>query len=132
LQAHARTRIGHFSWTKDVAQRKINRTVLGYPIMETLDLNGLLLSFTPEVLNKVGGFKVLPARWGYEHINWTRRIVKAELAPFTADICNSNQYVRINPYGAASTLSCEERQSCAQANQQEAYDLSQVYCPLIE
>ena len=92
----------------------------------------MLLSFTPEVLEKVGGFKVLPARWGYTHVNWTRRIVRAELAPFTADICESNRYVRINRFGEVSSIGDQEKERCSQENVRSANDFSQIYCALEE
>lgn len=95
LEAHSITGIHHFSWTwnkeKDLVRdaQKVNE----YFITKTSLVNGCFLTVTPEIIKTVGGFKVLPAKWGHEHTNWTRRIIRAKLAPYFCDILHSNNYI---------------------------------------
>jgi glycosyltransferase involved in cell wall biosynthesis len=136
LQAHATTGIAHFSWAWDLdPDSPMSRTPVvlnGCTIDKTSHLNGLLLTFTPAVIQRIGGFKILPQPWGQEHTNWTRRIVQAGLAPFFADVPQSNDLVRMGPYGVHSALTREQKQCCAKENRRSARDLSVTYCPLTE
>ena len=108
LEAHACTNVQHFSWA---LQRKGGEVqeVAGHPVVKTEHLNGCLLTFTPEVLEKVGGFEVTPLKWGWDHVNWTNRIVACGLAPFYADVVDSNQWVSLNRFAEFSSVSLEQR-----------------------
>jgi glycosyltransferase involved in cell wall biosynthesis len=65
-----------------------------YPIMKHVGSGvGCLLSFTPELINKIGYFKVMPGKYGYEHINFTYRAIHQGVIPFASDIVNSNNYI---------------------------------------
>ena len=79
----------------------------GHAVTATTLVNGVLLSFTPHVSHTVGGFKVLPAPWGHEHTHWTSRIIDAGLAPFFADIVDSNLYIGLNRYAAHSAIAAK-------------------------
>ena len=54
---------------------------------------GCLLTFTPELINKIGYFKVMKGKYGYEHINFTHRAIYHGLIPFVSDIMNSDKYI---------------------------------------
>lgn len=93
--AMRRSGIQHFSW---YVQNPSDRVVAcnGCLVTATSGLLGLLLTTTREGLARVGGFKVLPHRYGHEHIQWTYRNVLAGLAPFPCDIVNSHRHVERN------------------------------------
>lgn len=54
---------------------------------------GCLLTFTPDLINKIGYFKVMEGKYGYEHINFTYRSLNCNMIPFVSDICNVNKYI---------------------------------------
>ena len=135
LAAHQATGIQHFSWASDTylrSMRKFPREVNGHPIVQTSRLNGALLTVTPPVIHRVGGFRVMPAPWGHEHIHWTNRIVKAGLAPFYCDISDSNRYIGLNRFSCSSAFTPSQKADYSRKNQEAAADRSQVYWPLQE
>ena len=105
LEAHRKTGIHHFSWSRDHdpgGMVKRTRTINEHPIVNTSHVNGVLLTFTPKVIETVGGFRILPANWGHEHTNWTRRIIAARLASHFCDIVDSNRFLRLNRFSDSS------------------------------
>ena len=54
---------------------------------------GCLLSFTREVIEKMGYFKVMTGKYGFEHINFTHRCVVNNLIPFPNDIIDPLRYI---------------------------------------
>lgn len=134
--AHQRTGIQHFSWAWDRdpsgLMRKQTRLINQHQIVQTSRVNGVFLTFTPKVIRRVGGFKILPGKWGHTHTNWTRRIIKSGLAPFFADVHDSNRFLTINQFGAYSTISNEKKDYWKQINNSPAKDLSQLFCPVAE
>jgi glycosyltransferase involved in cell wall biosynthesis len=134
--AHEATGIHHFSWAWDQdpsgQMRKEIHDVRGYPVVATTRVNGVFLSFTPSVLQKVGGFKILPAVWGHEHTQWTKRIVKAGLTPFFADIVDSNCYLSLNTHAGESTVCSQDRDNFAIQNLGSAEDLMPLFEPICE
>ena len=54
---------------------------------------GCLLSFTKRVIEKIGYFKVMSGKYGYEHINFTHRCVENGLIPFPNDIIEPLKYI---------------------------------------
>tara|TARA_B100000131_G_C18069275_1_gene593832 strand:- start:474 stop:1286 length:813 start_codon:yes stop_codon:yes gene_type:complete len=49
---------------------------------------GCWLSFTPELIKKIGYFYVMPGKYGYEHINFTHRAIYHKMIPHACDILN--------------------------------------------
>jgi glycosyltransferase involved in cell wall biosynthesis len=99
-EAMRRSRIQHFSWYLPDENNRVvacNQAL----VTATAGLLGLLMTFTREALNTLGGFKVLPHRYGYEHIHWTYRAVLSGFAPFGADIVDSWNVVRRNSLPAS-------------------------------
>lgn len=123
-----------WAWDGDPSGRMNKRTVRvnGYEIARTSRLNGMLLTFTPRVIETVGGFRVLPAKWGHTHTNWTRRIIRAELCPFFADICDSNRFIHCSETARVSTFSPAEKRKLERLNRRAANDLTQIYWALEE
>ena len=54
---------------------------------------GCFMSFTPELINTIGYFKVMPGKYGYEHINFTERAKYSQLIPYVSDLINSLDYL---------------------------------------
>lgn len=54
---------------------------------------GCLLSFTPKLIKKIGYFKVMKGKYGYEHINFTHRAIYSGLIPYVCDIMEANKYI---------------------------------------
>jgi len=54
---------------------------------------GCLLSFTPKLIDKIGYFKVMPGKYGFEHINFTYRAIHQGIIPYATDIMNSDKYI---------------------------------------
>ncbi len=135
LEAHAQTGIHHFSWADDskpLNGRKCDCIVRGYRIVQTSYLNGILLTFTREVIKQVGGFRIFPAKWGHEHTNWTKRIVYQQLAPCWCDIVDSNRYLTLNRFSDASSVTDAQKSRWSHMNVQVARDMSRSYFPLEE
>ena len=97
IDAMSRSQVQHFSWYLPDAANQV-LACNGCLIAATGGILGLLLTYTPEVLAAVGGFKILPRRWGYEHVQWTHRIIRAGFAPFTADIIDSCRFIERNSH----------------------------------
>jgi len=54
---------------------------------------GCWLSFTPELIKKIGYFRVMEGKYGYEHINFTYRCLNQKMIPYCIDIVDSNNYL---------------------------------------
>jgi GT2 family glycosyltransferase len=134
--AHQATGIQHFSWAWDDdpsgEMRKELRSINGYSVVATNRVNGVFLTLTPRVLEVVGGFKILPAFWGHEHTNWTRRIIDAGLAPFFADLEHSERYIGINAHADSSAIPREDRDRFDRDNAPEAESLRPLFHPFEE
>lgn len=134
--AHKATSIHHFSWAWDDdpsgEMRKELQHVGGYPVVKTSRVNGVLLTFTPQVVEKVGGFAIAPCAWGHEHTHWTRRIVQAQLSPCFADIVDSNRYIGLNEHASSTAVRDDTRAVSAATNEEFLSRATDIYCPIIE
>jgi GT2 family glycosyltransferase len=108
LWAHRITDIAHFSWALPKLREK-DVKYKNYPVTKCSGLNGCLLTFTPKVVDIVGGFSVTPVRWGYDHVNWTNRIIKAGLCPFFVDVVDGLDCIGLNQFSSCSAVSLKER-----------------------
>lgn len=129
IDAMNRSGIRHFSW---YPHNPNDRVVAcnGCLVTATSGLLGLLLSMTNEVLQRVGGFKILPHNYGYEHIQWTYRNILAQLAPFPCDIFESHKYIGRNVL--PSSVDEQEALAGAQRNRQSGYVIDRLFEPLEE
>ena len=119
VRVHKRTGIHHFSWASDnyfsnMRKRTVQHKLI--PVAKCSRLNGCMLTVTPKQIERVGGFKVLPRVWGFEHINYTRRCVAAKLAPFSVDVVKSNKYMRLGPFSRISFINHAQRVASNNAN----------------
>lgn len=126
LEAHSSTGWHHFSWADS---RKEGVTPVKSPTASfrvSRHLNGCFLTFTPEVVEKVGGFPVTEVLWGWDHVNWTQRIIKAGLSPGYVDA--DADHIKLNRYSTDSAVPVEERRLCRGVT----FDDTTIYMPLIE
>ncbi len=128
-EAMRRSAIQHFSWYES-APGNVVMACNGTLVTMTAGLLGLLMTFTQEAVRRVGGFKVLPHRYGFEHINWTYRAIQAGLAPFGADIVESFRYIRRSD--RPSSLDVSEILAGAEANRASGYEITRLCEPLQE
>lgn len=54
---------------------------------------GCWLSFTPELIKKIGYFKVMEGKYGFEHINFTHRCIHNKIIPHACDIIDALDYM---------------------------------------
>jgi glycosyltransferase involved in cell wall biosynthesis len=121
--------IHHFSWYVHTPTDAIVACNGGL-VSASSGLLGLLLTFTRDVLSGVGGFKVLPHRYGYEHIQWTYRTMLAGLAPFPCDIADSHRYVERNTL--PSSLKPADVRLGTEQNRASGYAIERVFEPFAE
>lgn len=86
IEAYKRTRCNHFSLTWD---RKANGKPNGNRLLKTSkhiksysNPSGVMLFFTKQCLETVGGFDTNFGRYGNEHVDLSRRIHNAGLTPY--------------------------------------------------
>ena len=85
---------------------------------------GYFLSFTPKLIEKIGYFRILPGKFGSEHINFSKRVIKMGMADFHIDIDESVNYVEHigfwpiaeNLYGKCHSISKENQKKSSQQN----------------
>ena len=106
LEAVVKTGIQHFSWYM-YDPRDWFVQVNGFTVRAHHDLLGQFLVFTRKAVETVGGFPILPHRYGFEHVAWSRRIHATGLIPFHADIPGSGRYISSLP-GASRSLPEDE------------------------
>ena len=82
---HPKNEWEKFGYVKD----KINNV----EIMKQKGGNGCWLSFTPELIKKIGYFKVNKGKYGYEHLNFTHRCIYHKMIPFAIDIINPFKFI---------------------------------------
>lgn len=112
ISAYQNTGIQHLCWSFPNAHKepliKLGFPLTHYQIGRATILSGILMTITPEIVTKVGGFKVLPSPWGFEHLDFTERIIKEKIIPFPCDVLESNRYLRPNVYAGYSSSPIEE------------------------
>ena len=132
--AYQNTLIPHFTWAWDDDPGGMRKETVyrnNYYVTKTSRLNGVLLTFTPEMIEQVGGFKILPAKWGHTHTNWTNRILKAGIIPCYSDILDSNKYIGMNKGSRHSAITGMEKR-CMKVQNQAYAKADEIYCPLLD
>lgn len=129
LAAMRESAIQHFSWYPSNPQDPVV-ACNGRLITATSGLLGLFMTCTREVLARVGGFKILPHRYGYEHIQWTYRNILAGFAPFACDIAQSHRLIERNT--RPSSVDDEEIKKGAIDNRPGGHAIDRLFEPLEE
>lgn len=96
--------------------------------------NGVLYYLTKNAIDAIGGYDILPERWGMEHVLYSLRIHNAGLTPFpfmTPKNAMQSFYVH-DFYGIKSSVPVEERIKGISANSPvfETKKHSREYIPL--
>lgn len=103
IDAMNKTGIQHFSWFDfNRHDRKELTTINNFNVLRTFAHNGVFLVFTRNVVESIGYYKETPYNYGYEHAEYTNRCIKYEFAPFIADICDSNDYIKLHSLNIVS------------------------------
>jgi len=101
---------------------------------------GCWLSFTPKLIKKIGYFKVMEGKYGYEHINFTHRCVYHKMIPHACDIVDPFSYmdhigfepVGYNKFTKSHSISNERRINENEKNRNEWKKDLDKYVNLIE
>jgi hypothetical protein len=101
---------------------------------------GCWLSFTPELIKKIGYFKVMTGKYGYEHINFTHRCIYHNMIPHGCDIVDPFSYmdhigfepVGYNKFNKSHSISEETRVTENTKNKYEWKKNLDKYINLIE
>ena len=109
--ASIKTGISHFNYTVRVMhdylyedesftniKKKFIININGIELLQSSKLNGCFLTITPDIIRKVGYFKVFKYKYGHAHTNFTLRCIQAG---FTGkykfvDLLNSENYIKFN------------------------------------
>lgn len=128
------THIPHFSlFVQDDGKNCERKTINGYDIKKTPWVNGCFLTFTKELIEEIGYFKVLTYKYGHEHSNFSRRCLHYKKSPFWCDIINSHDLIGINHLSFSSnSMGDTIDQSLFEKNLQESYKNLDEYVKLIE
>ncbi len=70
-----------------------NITINNFEVRKIRFVMGALMTFTPALVEKVGGFRIFDYKYGHEHSNFTMRCRQQREIPFFCDIVNSSDYV---------------------------------------
>ena len=80
LEGYKRTGIHHFSLFVDAVRNKQHSlTFNGFNLIETEYINGCFLTITRPLIYKIGGFKILPYKFGHEHSDFSIRARRSGL-----------------------------------------------------
>lgn len=101
-------------------------------LVKTNYVNGCFLTWSRLMGEKLGGFKILPCKWGHEHTNYSLRAIMAGFAPCFCDVEYSNHHILMGRYADCSTITVEDKNTMAVLNEPEALDTSVLYQPLRE
>jgi GT2 family glycosyltransferase len=130
-----KTGIPHFCYFEvDHPNESENIVINNYEIRKTRFVMGSFLTFTPELIDKVGGFRVFDYGYGHEHSNFTLRCIAQGHIPFFCDIKNPMDYLRMDfrsmmgDYGKSIVVDWDR---CRQNEIESSSDLTEHY-PLIE
>jgi glycosyltransferase involved in cell wall biosynthesis len=102
IDAYQKTKISHFAFRPPKEEFPWGRfpedadARNGIALRRVPHPNGCMLFFHRSVIDMVGGFKVLPNKFGFEHLNMTERILKAAKIPFSYDVVGSNDFLHLN------------------------------------
>lgn len=98
VEASTKSGISHFSHYTPQIDHQPARVVEvnGAAIKQHFQLNGTLLFMTKELIADLGGFAIMPYKFGHEHSNFTLRCLLSRKIPFFCDVAKSEEYVQLN------------------------------------
>jgi glycosyltransferase involved in cell wall biosynthesis len=95
IDSMKKAKIPHFSFFTGGEVETVEHN--GHRINKTPLLCGSLLTFTKNLIDRVGYFKVLPYKYGHEHTNFTTRSILMKEIPFFCDVVDSDKFLNIIP-----------------------------------
>jgi len=100
-EAIHRTGIDHFSYfLESTPCEALN--LCGVMIRQTPSVNGCFLTFTKELIDKIGFFKVLPNEYGHEHSNFSIRAARLAKQGGFFDLEDSTRSIELIPESVVS------------------------------
>ncbi len=123
------TQIPHFCCFVDAQKNtqviKINDT----NIIKTPYVNGAFLSFTKNLIDNIGYFKIMPYKYGHEHSNFSRRCLYYKQIPFFCDVVDSNNYVNIHEDSTKEkSIACIDKLKFNMNNQIACTSFDKCHC----
>ena len=86
-----KTGISHFSF---YAYDKESTVVHNdNPIVKTVGLCGCLFTFTRSMIDDIGYIRVLPNKYGHEHVAFTYKCINKGYAPFFCDVIDAKKHI---------------------------------------
>lgn len=117
---HEHSDIQHLSWCRRDGKRQPHeKTYYGVRLCQSNYLNGLMITFTPKAIEIVGGMWATPLMWGWDHVNWTNRMVASKMCPYYCDVVRPELWLA----GGASPIKMVQRQECRKYNYDRLGDL---------
>lgn len=127
------TGVSHAGFFEPIVGGWITReyaTLAGAPVVVPDHTLGACLVFRKVMLEKVGAFRLFPERWGWEHVDWTIRAVRAGLLPFPLDFVGSDRYLKLQDTNKTSTISRSERIRMSAINKAFMLEHNDTFLPL--
>lgn len=93
--------------------------------------NGCFLTMTSNLIQHLGGFKVLPYIYGHSHENFSMRCLRYEFIPFYCDLKNAKEFIELNP-ASNKIKSREINTEATTENLTMAFDNMVRYIPIKE
>lgn len=99
IKAYNQTRIPHFCfYDNSYMGVKTNKgeikSINGYDIILTPLVQGGMMTFTKELIDTVGYFKVFPEKLGHEHTHFTNKLIHKKIISGYTDIVDSDLMLR--------------------------------------
>lgn len=95
------------------------------------EINGNFLFATNKLISEIGGFKIMPYKYGYEHTNFTLRCLKSGRIPFFCDIFESEKYIQLNTSSLCNKSMRPDSEMANKANQ-PTLNNPRIYEPIEE
>ncbi|MFH1739634.1 MAG: glycosyltransferase family A protein [bacterium] len=89
-----RPTIKEFPFSRHLSEEFVEHD--GFPVKRMRHVNGCLFFITRDIIDMVGGFKILPNKFGFEHINFSDRVKVAANLPFYCDAADSNEWLHLS------------------------------------
>jgi glycosyltransferase involved in cell wall biosynthesis len=95
IRSMEKSKIPHFSFFMGEGAEVVMHQ--GHRVKKTPLLCGSFLTFTKELIDELGYFKILPYKYGHEHTNFTMRAVTWGKVPFYCDVEGSENFLTLIP-----------------------------------
>lgn len=92
--------------------------------------NGILLTFTPQLIKDIGYFKIFSHKYGNEHINFSNRCIFHGKIPYMCDVVNSKDY--LGCINTKSVYTKTYKDNGTKLNYEDAFKDHHIIEPLIE